>query len=60
MAGEEVGLGAAGAPAPEPEEPEPDPEFDPDPNPAPPSNFPAKHCVINSTSFPPVGVSDST
>ena len=55
MTGEDVGLGAAGDAAPEPE---PEPELDP--NPAPPSNFPAKHCVINSTSFPPVGVSDRT
>lgn len=54
---EDVGLSTVGDSAPEPEpEPVPVPVPDPDPKPAPPSNLPAKHCVINSASFAPVGV----
>ncbi len=48
-------------PVPEPVPvPVPDPVLEPDSNPAPPLNFPAKHCVINGTSTPPVGVKLNT
>ena len=56
LAGDEVvGTGGAGALVLEPE-----PEPEPDPKPAPPLNFPAKHCVIKGTSFPPLGVKLNT